>query len=170
MSLTSTLKFVFQATLLQALDLSNTQDVINVTGGASLANGTGADQADMSWSDTRSVAAGANDDLDLAGSLTNAFGATLSLARIKAIYVKNKATAGGATLLIGAAGSQPITSLFGDTSDKIKLAPQAEIMIFCPTATAYAVGAGSADKLRIAHDNSNSTSVSYDICIVGATS
>jgi hypothetical protein len=45
---------------------------------AQLTSGTGAGQADLVFSDTRTLAASANESLDLAGSLVGAFGATLT--------------------------------------------------------------------------------------------
>jgi hypothetical protein len=53
-----------------------------------LADGTGADQANLIYLAERTVASGANDDLDLAGSLTDPSGAVLTFARIKSVSKK----------------------------------------------------------------------------------
>lgn len=50
-------------------------------------NGTGADQADLLWADERTLAASASEDLDLAGVLADAFGATLGMAEVVMILV-----------------------------------------------------------------------------------
>ena len=42
-----------------------------------VASGTGADQANLCWTSTRTLTTGANEDLDLSGSLTNLFGAAV---------------------------------------------------------------------------------------------
>ncbi|MDZ7906373.1 MAG: hypothetical protein U5N55_11785 [Cypionkella sp.] len=44
--------------------------------------------ADVLFKDTRTIAASGNDDLDLAGVLSDAFGATITAAEIIAVYVR----------------------------------------------------------------------------------
>ena len=77
------------------LDLGTVALPIDVQASIALDNGTGANQADKVFTDTRTVTTGATDSLDLAGSLTDAFGATITLARVKAILVKAASGNGG---------------------------------------------------------------------------
>src|SRR3954465_110978 len=52
-------------------------------------NGVGANQASNQWhSLARTLGASASEDLDLAGVLTNAFGAVLTFTKIKAIVIR----------------------------------------------------------------------------------
>ena len=53
-----------------------------------LNDGSGANQAQRIFSDTRTIAASANDDLDLSGVLVDALGTVLNFTAIKAIYIK----------------------------------------------------------------------------------
>ena len=46
------------------------------------ANGTAADQADIIYAAERSVASASNDDIDLSGVLTDAFGVTITMAEM----------------------------------------------------------------------------------------
>ena len=73
---------------LSSLDLSTAQDPVLVALLSTLANGTGSGQASQVFTDTRTLAGSATEDLDLAGSLTNAFGTTLTFTKIKAIIVR----------------------------------------------------------------------------------
>jgi hypothetical protein len=52
-----------------------------------LGTGTGANQADKLWSDTRTLAASAVEDLDLAGVLVDALGVTATFARVKGLII-----------------------------------------------------------------------------------
>src|SRR5688572_29561037 len=52
-----------------------------------LTSGTGADQADKVFYAQRTITASANDDLDLAGVLTDPLGGTLTFVKVKAILI-----------------------------------------------------------------------------------
>lgn len=132
-----------------------------------LTNGTGANQADRLWADTRTINASSNEDLDLAGSLTDAFGATITLARVKLIYVK--AAAGNTNnVVVGGAASNGLLNWVADATDKINVRPGGVLLLAAPDATAYAVTAATGDLLRIANSGAG-TSVTYDIVIVGSS-
>ena len=55
----------------------------------SLTDGTGANNGDILFMDQRTVATGANDDIDLAGSLSDAFGTTVAAAELVALFIIN---------------------------------------------------------------------------------
>lgn len=120
-----------------------------------LANGTGAGQADLLFVDERSVNASSNDDIDLAGALTGAFGTTITAAEIVGVLVINAPRDGAAntsSLTIGN-GSNPFVGFLGGTTPTIgPIGPGGFFFIGCPSATGVgAVTAGSADVLRIAN-------------------
>src|SRR2546426_227856 len=53
-----------------------------------ITTGVGANQADQLWSDTRTLATGATEDLDFSGtSLQNAFGINIAFVKIKFILI-----------------------------------------------------------------------------------
>lgn len=120
-----------------------------------LANGTGANQADLLFVDERSVAASTNDDIDLAGVLTGAFGATITAAEVVGVLVINAPRDGAAnvsSLTIGN-GTNPFIGFLGGTTPTIgPIGPGGFFFIGCPSASGVGtVTAGSADVLRIAN-------------------
>jgi hypothetical protein len=150
-------------------DMSDgTTDRLNRKESVALTDGTGSDQADLLFHDTRS-AAGAADALDLAGVLSNVFGATVTMVKIKLLVIVNNSTTSGETLKIGA-GSNPITSLWGTSGDQIVIGPSTSanpaFLALSSPQDGYAITAGSADKLTI---DPGAATVSYDIWIVGTT-
>lgn len=130
--------------------------------------GTGASQADVIFADqSRSLTATTNDDFDLAGALTDGLGASVAMARLKLIYVKNNETTAGRVLQIGGSASNPISTLFGATADYIIVPPGGIFLLAVPDATAFAVTAGSADTIRIR--NPNASTITYDVIFIGAS-
>lgn len=168
MSLDNTLLTMTIASVLNsALDLATVSVPLSKQYSIGLPNGTGASQADKIFHDTRTLAPSATEDLDLAGGLTDALGATLTFARIKALIV---AAASGNTnnVLVGGAAANQFTNWVADVSDKITVRPGGLFVLAAPDATAYAVTGGTGDLLRIGN-SAGSTSVTYDIIIIGAS-
>lgn len=124
-------------------------------------NGTGANQCNMGWTDTRTTSG--NDDLDMAGVLTDAVGAAITFTSIKTIAIK-AADANVGNLIVGAEGTNEFASMFGDVSDTLIIPPGGILVLTAPGATGYAVTASTGDKLRIAP---SSGSVTYDIFLLG---
>ncbi len=129
--------------------------------------GTGAGAADRIFHDQRTIAASGTDDLDLAGVLTDVFGATVTFARIKAITV---AAASGNTnnVVIGAAASNQFATWVGAATHTVIVRPGGLFTIAATDATSYAVTAGTGDLLRIANSGAG-TSVTYDVILIGAS-
>jgi hypothetical protein len=148
-------------------DLTTAQAVFSEDDITSLGDGTGANQADLIWSDTRTLAASATENLDLAGSLVDALGSTLTFARVKAIYV-HAADGNVNDVVFGGAASNGFVGPFADATDKIKVKSGGTWAIVAPGATGYPVTAGTGDILLVANGGSG-TSVTYDIVIIGAS-
>jgi len=132
-----------------------------------VANGTGANQADLVFRGQRTLALSTSEDLDLAGSLTDAYGATITFARVKMIYVKAASTNGG-NIIIGGAAANTFVGSFSDASDKVELAAGQMYQVTAPDATGWAVTAGTADILKVENDDGAAVGT-YDIIIVGAS-
>ncbi len=133
--------------------------------------GTGANQADILFVDERTVASASNDDLDLAGVLANAFGATITAAELVAVMVINAPVGGTANttnLTIGG-GSNPVVGFLGGTTPTIgPIRPGGVVLLACADAAGLgAVTAGTGDILRIA--NSSGAAARYQIAIVART-
>ena len=127
------------------------------------ASGTGANQADIIFVDEREIAASSSEDLDLAGVLTDAFGATIAAAEVVGIIVEADA-ANTNNVVVGDATS-PVP-LFGGTNPTISVKPGGVFAIFAPNAAGqFTVGAGSTDDLKVANSSSGS-SVTYRIAVL----
>jgi len=134
----------------------------------SLQNGTTAGLADMLFTDVRTVASASNDDIDLTGVLTDAFGTAFNAAEIVSIIIINGPVSGTANttdLTVGAA-TNPFIGFLGGTTPTIgPLKPGAFFFIGAGDAAGIgAVAAGTGDILRIA--NSSGASATYQIGIV----
>lgn len=147
---------------LNALDLSTAQDPILLSLLSTLSNGTGSAQASAQWSDTRTITASSSENLDLAGSLTNAFGQTLTFTKVKLIFIR--AASANSNNVQFSRGSSNGVPLFLAASDGVSLQPGAWFAWFDPTG--ITVTAGTGDIFTVANSGAGS-SVSYDIVIVG---
>ena len=74
-----------------------------------LGNGSGADLISQIFTDTRTIAPSSNDDLDLAGSLVNALGATVTFTKIIGLLVKASSANVNDCVVGGAAANQFLT-------------------------------------------------------------
>lgn len=129
-------------------------------------DGTTANKFDIVFTDNRTVASASNDDIDLAGVLTTAFGSTITAAEIVGIIIKS-AAANTTTLSVGG-GTNPWITMWLATGDGIKVGPGGIFLNVAPDASGLgAVTAGTGDILRIA--NGSGASASYDIAILART-
>jgi len=132
-----------------------------------LLNGTGLDQNDIVWHDVRTLSASSSEDLDMAGTLTDAFGNTVTFSKIKGIVLNNQTTTAGCILEAGG-GSNDFNAWLGATGDKIKVGPNGLVVSWNPSLAGYSVTADTADILKITNTDS-SNSITYQIVIVGTT-
>lgn len=167
MALTTTLTLGLSAVQTSAKDLTTVRAPVDYAKRLILASGTAAGQADQIWSDTRTLAASASEVLDLAGSLVDALGATLTFARIKGLIVC-PAVGNVNDVVIGGAASNTWVGPFADATDKIKVKPGGVLALFAPAAIGYPVTAATGDQLQVANSAAG-TSVTYDIVIIGAS-
>lgn len=134
----------------------------------SLTNGTTANKADLIFVDQRTVNSASNDDIDLAGSLSDAFGSTITFAEIVAILVINGPISGSANttdLTIGNA-TNAFEGFLSSSATVGPIKPGGVFFLFAGDAAGLgSVTGGSTDELRIA--NSSGASATYQICIIG---
>lgn len=135
-------------------------DVITLT------SGTGANQADLVFADSRTLAASANETLDLYGSLKDPFGSTLNFARIKAILIEARA-ANTNNVVIGNAVANPFLGPLGGTTPTVTLPPGGVLLLVAP-ASGWTVADATNDSLKIANSG-GTTGVTYDIVVIGAS-
>lgn len=163
-SFNGSISVVVNGTLTSDIDSGGATHKVNNTYKTTFTNGTAADQANMMFSDDRQISGSGSDDLDLAGSLTDAFGTTITFTSIKAIIIKADADNGN-NLSIGGDATAPFSTLFADGSDELILAPGGTLCLVNPNANGYAVTATTADILEIT--NADSSAANYEITIIG---
>jgi len=166
MSLTSTLKMICNSTLTGAGDLATPSVPLNYAAAFSLADGTGANQANNIFTDTRTLSASGTENLDLSGSLTNALGVTLVFTKIKAVIVV--AAAGNTNSVQVTRPASNGLPLFMAAGDGIALTPGAAFMAVFPDVNGVSVTAGTGDLLTITN-SAGTTSVTYDVIVIGTT-
>lgn len=121
-------------------------------------DGTGADKANQAFQYVGSIVASGADTFDLTSGQVDAFGDALSMARVKAVYLKNLSAAGGANITIGGT-----TGILGSG---LVLRPQESVLKAVGDATAWAVVNGSSDSLTITNASA-SAAASYRLVLVG---
>ena len=167
MGLRSTLALAASAELSSAQDLTTARAQISFNRSVLLATGTAAGKADRLFSDRRTLAASATEDLDLSGSLLDALGGAATFARVKGLFI-SAASTNTNNVIVGAGTNPWITAL--NSTGTVTLRPGASIGLFSgdTDATAYAVTAGTGDVLKIANSGSG-TSVTYEVVIIGSS-
>lgn len=131
---------------------------------AMLTTGTLANQADKLWKSTRTLAASANETIDLT-ALTNAYNEVTNLARVKAILIASQKT-NTTELQFGPNASNGFVTIFGSTSDRIRINPGGAFLHFAYDAIAYTV---SPTGRLLYVSNAAGAAATYDIMIVGAS-
>lgn len=163
---TATLKLQANSDFTNPGDLSNVTDRLRETIEQEFANGTGANQANNTFHDTRTLTTGASEDLDLAGVLTNPFGATLTFTKIKAIII-HAAEANTTNLTISRPNANGLP-LFAAANDALAALKPGGLFVFTdPSSAGLAVTGGTGDLITIT--NAAGASASYDVIIIGTT-
>ena len=164
MSLTSKIVITPAIDYKTTLDAGNAQFKPGLSYSNTLANGTGANQAQTVFTDQRTLAGTTSEDLDLAGGLTDAFGATITFTKVKANIV-TAAAANGGDIEVGGAASNGFAAWVGAAADYIVIPAGGLFAISAPDATGFAVTAGTGDLLKI--NNTDGSTATYDIVIIG---
>lgn len=155
-----------QATINNPKAQQSVQAVLNIAAAAQLQTGTGANQADRLFADTRTIAISGTDPLDLAGALVDAVGTTMTLLRVKLLYLK--AAAANTNNLIVGNGTNPFLTWVGAAAHTVTVRPGGIFLLFAPDATAYGVTAATGDVWQIANSGAG-TSVTYDVVVIGSS-
>jgi hypothetical protein len=143
-------------------DLSRTLRATPASYALSLTDGTGANQAQIVWSDSR-TATTSNDDLPLKTLPDTRDGAAVVVAfsNIKLVYVRN--TSASATLAIG--GATGLTAFAGlPIIAPLQIAPGGCYFFSSPAADGPSTGVGTEAVARFA---AVSGSCTYDIVLIG---
>ena len=159
-SITLSLRHMLQS----ALDLETAQSILNQSYDDSMTTGTSANQVDKVWSDSRTLAA-TSETLDLAGSLTDAFGSTVTFVKVRTILIHNTSTTTTEVLAIGGAAGTQFVNWVANSSDIVNIGPDGIFLLHSPI-DGYAVGAGASDFLKI---DAGADTITYEIIIWGTS-
>lgn len=163
-SITGTVSINASVDSVSTVNLRSVTDPIRYGANYSFTNGTGANQANQTYADVRTLAASGTENIDLAGGLTDAHGVVLTFTKIKSIIIK-ASTSNTNNVVV----TRPATNgllLFTAASAGISLPPGAGFAVVAPDLNGIAVTAATGDLLTITNSAAG-TSVSYDIIIVG---
>lgn len=165
MALNSQVSLKISGVLESALDIGTVSYPVAFNSVTNFADGTGANQANQIFTDTRTLTASSTEDLDLAGGLTNAFGTTVTFTKVKAIII-TAASGNTNNVLVGGAASNQVATIFSATNDVLVIRPGGMFALTAPDPTGMAITASTGDLLKIANSSSG-TSVTYTIVIIG---
>ncbi|CAB4196013.1 hypothetical protein UFOVP1299_49 [uncultured Caudovirales phage] len=162
-SLAGSLKVALSTTLTNTSDLEVVNSLLGNTTTFTVTNGTGANQSNMQFSDTRTTDV-SGETLDLAGVLLNAFGVAITFTAIHAIIIK-AAAANTLDVVVGNAVATQFVGPFGAATHTMAVGPGQMWMITNFSAAGWACTGGSLDNLLI--KASNTGNVTYDIILIG---
>lgn len=148
------------------LDLGTASYAPSLAYTASLTDGTGNDQFKIIYADSGTIAASDSTLIDLAGSATDAFGATITCATLKGIMVTAPATNVN-DVIVGGAKTAAINFLgvaAADTLNFVPVGPGGAFMLVRPK-TGTTVTGGSRDIVRLKNSAGTST-VKYTIQVL----
>lgn len=135
-------------------------------GNREIPNGTGIGQADRVYHKTITLAASANQDIDLNGALLDALGGPAVFAKVKAIAVRARDTNTN-NVVVGGASANGFVGPFGAVAHTVAVPPGGMFVISAPGA-GWNVTAATADLLRVANSGAG-TSVTLDIVVIGTS-
>ena len=127
-------------------------------------SGTGADKINNQFFDLRSLADGANEELDLSGGLTDALGNTITFTKVRMFAIRSTST-NTTNLTIGGAAANAFDDWVSAAADSIELKPGGVLLLMAPNVDGYTVTGGSADLLKVV--NAAGAIATYDIVIFG---
>jgi len=166
-AVTASVRATWSATQTAALDLGTAKAPAALDLLTSFLSGTAAYQADLHWTDRRTLTASASENLDLAGGLVDPFGVTITFARVRAWFVAAD-IANANTVVVGGAASNAWATWCGATTHTVTIRPGGIILFVAPDVTGYAVTAATADLLKILNGGAG-TSVVYTAGFLGAS-
>lgn len=165
MALNTRMLLDLSAELTSALDLATAKVPLSIKKQLVWPDGTAANQANRIFQDQRTLTASSTEDLDLAGVLTDPFGATITFARVRLLYVA-AAAANTNNVIVG--GDANALAIFGAATHTLTVRPGGFVLLAAPDTTGYAVTAGTGDILQVANSAAG-TSVTYDVVVIGAS-
>ena len=146
---------------IRATDAGSAREKISLGPAWDVVAGSGNGQANLMFADVRALADGANESLDLAGALANAFGAAV-FTKVKAIAII-AAAANTTALTVSRGATTPLPWLTATAA--IADLDAGDIFYLSKKNAGITVGAGTADLITIT--NASGAAASYTVVFVG---
>ncbi len=145
----------------KSIDLNTILDTLNINTGIHWTFGTGANQANLLWHDSRSTdATGETINVYNGGTEKNAFGTALTMTAIKLLYIENT----HATLTLEVlGGSSADVAICANNSDIIEVPPGGFLFWTCPTAAGIVTTTNKNIKLA----SKAAGTITFDIVLLG---
>ena len=169
MALTTSVVIKISALLTNtSLDLSVPTDNLLLDKSIDLANGTGANQADMIWHDSFSLVDDASNTHNLydSGTLKTPLGVALTINKLKFLFIENTST--DANLVIGAAAANPIALFTVSAADSLELPPGGKFIWSAPNADGLDITTNK--NLKLLHGGQGTSALVYNIVAIGTSS
>lgn len=165
MTVNATFTATFATTQVSADTLASNQAAGNIEDINTFLMGTGAGQANLVYVKERTVASGANDDIDLNGTgIQTLLGANIAATTLVGLIIVNRPKTGAAnttTLTVGA-GTNPVVGFMGGTTPTLIIRPGGMVMLECGAVGGIAtITPATGDILRVA--NSAGAAATYQI-------
>jgi hypothetical protein len=143
-----------------------TQADIDVPYGVDITSGVGSNQADLVFSDKRTLLASASENLDFIGVLSDPLGTLLSMAKIKAVLII--ADPLNTNSIIIGNGVNPNLLGFGAAAHTWTIPPGGVFAVANPL-VGWPLLTGASDSIKVANGGAGS-SVSYTVVVMGTSS
>jgi len=161
-TLSATIRLAITASQADSIDLETVTSALSYSKAKALTNGTGNNQANVMFSDTRTLTASSEEDLDLVGVLADAFGKILTFTKLKAIIVKALDANTNNVLLSRPANGVPFMTASGD---EIIVPPDGIVVATFPKA-GITVTPSTGNLIHL-KNSGGTTGVTFDIVIIG---
>lgn len=130
-------------------------------------NGTSAGQCDLLYVTTGTISASGSLNIDLAGSVLDFFGNTITFARVKSFIIILTADTAAASVLVGN-GTNPFVNWVGSGTHTVRVRNTGCLLLASSDSTGYAVTASTGDILKILNEDSGNVAT-YQIAFVGCS-
>lgn len=144
-------------------DLGTTQYRMILDWGIEFTEGTGANQINQFWTDTRTLGASVSETIDLAGTLMNVNGSIATFSKVKFLGLKAH-TDNAVNVILGGAASNAWLGPFSSSADTASI-PAGGVWSQAEPVTGWTVTPTVADLLQVA--SGGASPVVYDIIIFG---
>lgn len=163
-NITGKLRIFLNLLFEKVLDLSVAEDNLTLSAQLVFTYGTGANQINKIYHETRVLADGANATLNLydSGTLKDSFGNDLAISALKLLYIKNNSA--DATLLLFGGNSADIP-ICSNANDQIKIKPGGIFPWIDLSAAGTVISTNK--NLRIEHDGTGTETMAVDIIVGG---